>query len=192
MAHNRGVAYIGPGKVEVQSDRLSQNLRSEKSGKCDHGVILKIVSTNICGSDQHMVRGRTTAPPGLCLGARNHRRSHRSGQRRRVHQSGRPRVGAVQHCVRALPELQRGQDRHLSQRESRAAGRGLRLRGYGRLGRRPSRIRYGAICGLQPVEVSGQGAGDGEDPGSDAALRHFPTGYHGAVTAGVAPESPSM
>jgi glutathione-independent formaldehyde dehydrogenase len=31
-------------------------------------VILKIVSTNICGSDQHMVRGRTTAPAGLVLG----------------------------------------------------------------------------------------------------------------------------
>ena len=36
--------------------------------KCDHGVILRIVSTNICGSDQHMVRGRTTAPEGLVLG----------------------------------------------------------------------------------------------------------------------------
>jgi glutathione-independent formaldehyde dehydrogenase len=36
--------------------------------KCEHGVILKIVSTNICGSDQHMVRGRTTAPKGLVLG----------------------------------------------------------------------------------------------------------------------------
>jgi glutathione-independent formaldehyde dehydrogenase len=33
-----------------------------------HGVILKIVTTNICGSDQHMVRGRTTAPAGLILG----------------------------------------------------------------------------------------------------------------------------
>ena len=31
-------------------------------------MILKIVSTNICGSDQHMVRGRTTAPEGLILG----------------------------------------------------------------------------------------------------------------------------
>jgi glutathione-independent formaldehyde dehydrogenase len=31
-------------------------------------VILRIVATNICGSDQHMVRGRTTAPPGLVLG----------------------------------------------------------------------------------------------------------------------------
>jgi glutathione-independent formaldehyde dehydrogenase len=36
--------------------------------QCHHGVILRIVSTNICGSDQHMVRGRTTAPEGLVLG----------------------------------------------------------------------------------------------------------------------------
>jgi glutathione-independent formaldehyde dehydrogenase len=33
-----------------------------------HGVILRNISTNICGSDQHMVRGRTTAPPGQTLG----------------------------------------------------------------------------------------------------------------------------
>ena len=38
------------------------------SRKADHGVILRCVSTNICGSDQHMVRGRTTAPPGQTLG----------------------------------------------------------------------------------------------------------------------------
>jgi glutathione-independent formaldehyde dehydrogenase len=31
-------------------------------------VILRVVATNICGSDQHMVRGRTTAPKGLVLG----------------------------------------------------------------------------------------------------------------------------
>jgi len=40
----------------------------EQNRKCDHGVILKIVATNICGSDQHMVRGRTTAPKGQTLG----------------------------------------------------------------------------------------------------------------------------
>ncbi len=36
--------------------------------KCNHGVILKVATTNICGSDQHMVRGRTTAPENLVLG----------------------------------------------------------------------------------------------------------------------------
>lgn len=66
MASNRGVAYMGPRKVEVQSiDFPKLELGSRK---CEHGVILKIVATNICGSDQHMVRGRTTAAAGLILG----------------------------------------------------------------------------------------------------------------------------
>jgi glutathione-independent formaldehyde dehydrogenase len=74
MPSNRGVAYIEPGKVEIQSIPYPK-LKMPKSesdpfgGKdAPHGVILKIVTTNICGSDQHMVRGRTTAPKGLILG----------------------------------------------------------------------------------------------------------------------------
>src|SRR3989441_1383677 len=66
MASNRGVAYMGPGKVEVQSIDFPKLALGSR--KCEHGVILKIVCTNICGSDQHMVRGRTTAPKGLVLG----------------------------------------------------------------------------------------------------------------------------
>ena len=66
MATNRGVVYMGPGKVEVQSIDFPKLALGSR--KCEHGVILKIVSTNICGSDQHMVRGRTTAPAGLILG----------------------------------------------------------------------------------------------------------------------------
>lgn len=66
MASNRGVAYIEPGKVEVQSIDFPKLALGKR--KCNHGVILKIVSTNICGSDQHMVRGRTTAPKGIILG----------------------------------------------------------------------------------------------------------------------------
>src|SRR5216117_41479 len=66
MAHNRGVAYMGPGKVEVQSIDFPKLILGNR--KCDHGVILRIVATNICGSDQHMVRGRTTAPKGQTLG----------------------------------------------------------------------------------------------------------------------------
>ncbi len=63
---NRGVAYMGPGKVEIQSIDFPELALGAR--KCEHGVILKIVTTNICGSDQHMVRGRTTAPAGLILG----------------------------------------------------------------------------------------------------------------------------
>ena len=74
MSANRGVAYIKPGTVEVRSIDYPK-LRMPKSetdpfgGKdAPHGVILRVVTTNICGSDQHMVRGRTTAPAGLILG----------------------------------------------------------------------------------------------------------------------------
>ena len=66
MPSNRGVAYMGPGVVEIQSIDYPKLALGNR--KCEHGVILKIVSTNICGSDQHMVRGRTTAPKGLVLG----------------------------------------------------------------------------------------------------------------------------
>ena len=67
MAENRGVVYIGTGKVEVQSIPFPK-LVNPQGKTIEHGVILKVVSTNICGSDQHMVRGRTTAAAGLVLG----------------------------------------------------------------------------------------------------------------------------
>src|SRR5499433_2272489 len=66
MPSNRGLAYMGPGKVEIQSIDFPKLALGSR--KCEHGVILKVVTTNICGSDQHMVRGRTTAPLGLILG----------------------------------------------------------------------------------------------------------------------------
>ena len=66
MCHNHGVAYIKPGEVEVREIDYPKLAIGDR--QCHHGVILKIVATNICGSDQHMVRGRTTAPAGLVLG----------------------------------------------------------------------------------------------------------------------------
>src|SRR5919205_935425 len=76
MPGNKAVTFVGPGKVEVRElDYPTLELRSgpgvhpaNENRKAPHGVILKCVATNICGSDQHMVRGRTTAPEGLVLG----------------------------------------------------------------------------------------------------------------------------
>jgi glutathione-independent formaldehyde dehydrogenase len=67
MAQNSGVVFLGPNKVEVQSIDFPK-MQNPAGKKINHGVILKVVATNICGSDQHMVRGRTTAPSGLVLG----------------------------------------------------------------------------------------------------------------------------
>ncbi len=76
MAGNKAVVYQGPGKVSVESIPYPTLELQDGPGvnplnvgrKVPHGAILKVVSTNICGSDQHMVRGRTTAPIGLALG----------------------------------------------------------------------------------------------------------------------------
>ncbi|HKH11517.1 MAG TPA: formaldehyde dehydrogenase, glutathione-independent [Rubrobacter sp.] len=75
MADNRVVVYKGPGEVAVEDIEYPKlEVPGEVAdamgmGKeAPHAAILKIVSTNICGSDQHMVRGRTTAPVGQTLG----------------------------------------------------------------------------------------------------------------------------
>jgi len=73
MAKNRGLMYMGPHDVQVKEipyptlslDSTSSPVVSERQKRdCQHGVILKVVTTNICGSDQHMVRGRTSLPGG--------------------------------------------------------------------------------------------------------------------------------
>jgi len=76
MATNHAVAYKGPGQVEViDVDYPTFELKdgpgvnpANIGRKVNHGAILRTVATNICGSDQHMVRGRTTAPTDLVLG----------------------------------------------------------------------------------------------------------------------------
>ncbi len=76
MADNRIVVYKGPGEVAVEDTEYPKlevpqdvaEAMGYRSVAAPHGVILEIVSTNICGSDQHMVRGRTTAPVGQTLG----------------------------------------------------------------------------------------------------------------------------
>ena len=75
MAENQVVVYQGPGKVGVEDieypklelpDEVVKGLGLGRNAP--HAAILKVVTTNICGSDQHMVRGRTTAPIGQTLG----------------------------------------------------------------------------------------------------------------------------
>ena len=76
MTGNKAVAYKGLGKVEVIDIDYPEFELKDGPGvnpanvgrSVRHGAILKTVATNICGSDQHMVRGRTTAPADLVLG----------------------------------------------------------------------------------------------------------------------------
>jgi glutathione-independent formaldehyde dehydrogenase len=187
MTKNRGVAYIKPGIVEVQSIDFPKLSIGDR--KCDHGVILKVVSTNICGSDQHMVRGRTTAPEGLILG------HEITGQ---VIEAGRDvefiKVGDI---VSVPFNIACGRCRNCKEGKT-----GICLS--------VNPARPGAAYGY--VDMGGWVGGQAEYvmvpyadfnllkfPDNDQALEKirdltllsdiFPTGFHGAVTAGVAPGS---
>ena len=187
MASNRGVAYMGPGVVEIQSIDFPKLAIGNR--KCEHGVILKIVSTNICGSDQHMVRGRTTAPQGLILG------HEITGE---VMEAGRDvefiRVGDL---VSVPFNIACGRCRNCKER---ASGICLNV----------NPARPGAAYGY--VDMGGWVGGQADFvmvPYADFNLLKFPdkaqamakirdltclsdilpTGYHGAVSAGVAPGS---
>ena len=197
MAGNRGVAYIGPGKVEVQSIDYPKLELQDGPGvnpanvgrKLEHGVILKIVTTNICGSDQHMVRGRTTAPKNLVLG----------------HEI----LGEVAEVGRDVEFIKQGD--LCSVPFNIACGR-CRYCKEGKTGicLNVNPARPGAAYGY--VDMGGWVGGQAEYvtvpyadwnllrfPDKDQAMAKvldltmlsdiFPTGYHGAVTAGVKPGS---
>src|ERR1043166_5095980 len=187
MAGNRGVAYMGTGKVEVQT--IDYPKLALGSRKCEHGVILKIVTTNICGSDQHMVRGRTTAPQGLILG----------------HEI----TGEVIEAGRDVEFIKKGD--LVSVPFNIACGRCRNCKeGQTGICLNVNPARPGAAYGY--VDMGGWVGGQAEYvmvpyadfnllkfPDRDQAMAKirdlallsdiFPTGYHGAVTAGVGPGS---
>src|SRR4051812_34982393 len=187
MATNRGVAYMRPGTVQVQSMDYPKLAMGNR--KCEHGVILKIVTTNICGSDQHMVRGRTTAPAGLILG------HEITGE---VIEAGRDVEFIKEGDLCSVPfNIACGRCRNCKEGKTGIC-----------LNVNPS--RPGAAYGY--VDMGGWVGGQAEYvmvpyadfnllkfPDKDKAMAKikdltllsdiFPTGYHGAVTAGVAPGS---
>ncbi|AZT83828.1 formaldehyde dehydrogenase, glutathione-independent [Marinobacter sp. NP-4(2019)] len=186
-ASNRGVVYQGPGQVSVESIAFPKLALGKR--RCDHGVILKVLTTNICGSDQHMVRGRTTAPQGLVLG----------------HEI----TGQIIECGRDVEFLEVGDI--VSVPFNIACGRCRNCK-EGRTGicLNVNPARPGAAYGY--VDMGGWVGGQAEYvmvpyadfnllkfPNSDQAMEKikdltllsdiFPTGFHGCVTAGVGPGS---
>lgn len=186
-ASNRGVVYKGPGEVAVEAIPYPKLEIGDR--KCEHGVILKVVTTNICGSDQHMVRGRTTAPSGLVLG----------------HEI----TGIVVETGRDVEFIQQGDV--VSVPFNIACGRCRNCK-EGRTGicLNVNPARPGAAYGY--VDMGGWVGGQTEYvmvpyadfnllkfPDADQALEKvkdltllsdiFPTGFHGCVTAGVGPGS---
>lgn len=183
---------MGPNEVEVQDIEfpkleLAPGEFNPRLRKCDHGVILKVVSTNICGSDQHMVRGRTTASAGMVLG----------------HEI----TGEVIECGNDVEFIKQGD--LCSVPFNIACGRcELCKAGHTGVCLNVNPARPGAAYGY--VDMGGWVGGQAEYvmvpyadwnllkfPDRDQAMEKiksltllsdiFPTGYHGAVTAGVQP-----
>ncbi len=187
MCTNHGVTYLSPGVVEVREIEYPKLAIGDR--KCEHGVILKIVATNICGSDQHMVRGRTTVPAGLVLG----------------HEI----TGLVIECGQDVEFIKTGD--LVSVPFNIACGRCRNCKaGQTGICLNVNPARPGAAYGY--VDMGGWIGGQAEYvmipyadfnllkfPDSDKAMAKikdltllsdiFPTGFHGAVTAGVGPGS---
>ena len=66
MSGNRSVVYHGTRDLRVETVDYPKLERDGR--KLEYAAILKVVSTNICGSDQHIYRGRFVVPQGTVLG----------------------------------------------------------------------------------------------------------------------------
>ncbi|BBZ64989.1 glutathione-independent formaldehyde dehydrogenase [Mycolicibacterium insubricum] len=64
---NRAVVFNGPRDMRVESLAYPK-LVMPNGKKAPHGAILKIVATNICGSDLHIYRGSFPVPQGMVMG----------------------------------------------------------------------------------------------------------------------------
>src|SRR5687767_7436345 len=186
-SENRGVAYVKPGEVKVEGIDFPRLHDPARKKKIEHGAILKIICTNICGSDQHMVRGRTTAPAGLILG------HEITGE---VIEVGRDVLFVKKGDIVSVPfNIACGRCRNCNEGKT-----GICLT--------VNPARPGAAYGY--VDMGGWVGGQAEYvmvpyadfnllkfPDKDEAMAKikdltllsdiFPTGYHGAVTSGVGP-----
>ena len=70
MPGNRAVTFLGAERMEVQ-EKGYPKLEDPKGRKIEHAVILKLIATNICGSDLHIYDGRFAAPSGMQMGHEN-------------------------------------------------------------------------------------------------------------------------
>lgn len=66
-ATNRAVVFEGAQDMRVE-DLDFPKLEMPNGKKAPHGAILKMVATNICGSDLHIFRGSFPCPKGMVMG----------------------------------------------------------------------------------------------------------------------------
>ena len=159
----RALVYHGPKKVSVERSLTPAIERPTDA-------LVRITTTNICGSDLHMYEGRTDVEEGKVLGHENMGEVIAVGDGVDRVKVGDMVVPAVQHRLRLLQELRGRADRLLPDRQPRQRRRGLRLRRHGPVQRRPGRAAAGALRGLERAGPARGRAGEGE--GLRHAVRH--------------------
>ena len=164
----KAVVYDGPRKVSVKD---VPDARIERPTD----VLVRITTTNICGSDLHMYEGRTDFETGRWFGHENLGEVIEVGdgvdkvEGRRLRRPARS-TSACGHCK----NCERGLTNYcLTAQPEAGDGRGrLRLRRHGPLGRRPGRAAAGALRRLQlPAAARGR---RGEADRLRDAGRHLP------------------
>lgn len=66
---NRAIVFDSPTKLTLESLDFPK-LQMPDGTKAPHGVIVRIVATNICGSDLHIYRGSFPVPQEWSWGTR--------------------------------------------------------------------------------------------------------------------------
>jgi glutathione-independent formaldehyde dehydrogenase len=67
VRRNLSLVYAGPEKIQMV-DTGYPKMVDPKGQPMPHAVIIQLIASNICGSDLHMYRGRTSFPVGSVFG----------------------------------------------------------------------------------------------------------------------------
>jgi len=160
MATNRGVAYIKPGAVEVKSIDVSETADAQKRDRSIRGKEAPQWGDSD-GRDYQHLRVRPAygtradhGPAGLILGHEITGEIIEKGTDVEMLNVGDLVTVPFNIACGRCRNCREGKNRDLPYRQSRAAGCGVWLCRYGRLGRWTGRIRYGSLCRFQPPQVS--------------------------------------
>ena len=145
----KAVVYNGPRDVAVTD---VDDARIERPSD----ALVRITTTNICGSDLHMYEGRTDFEPGRMFGHENLGQVVEVGEA--VERAAGRRLGlpALQHRVRQLRELRARADRtsaSTAQPDGEHGRRRVRLRGHGPVPGRPGRVPARPVGRLQRLRL---------------------------------------
>ena len=143
----KAIVYNGPRDVEVKE-------MPDPSIQHPSDVIVKVTTTNICGSDLHMYEGRTDLEPGKIIGHENLGEIVEVGPAVASLKTRRLCLHPFQRRLRILQELRARPDCGLPDAQPRQCRRRLRLCRHGRAAGRSGAVPARALRRLQLPEAA--------------------------------------